>query len=138
MDRWLSFISMIAICLICGIIAANSRDKLATVGPVLVLAVMLHNTLGYLFGYWGGYAVGLDESARRTVAIEVGLQNGGMAAQLATDVLKSSGAALAPVIFAPWMNLSGSMLAAWWKRTAIANEENAQQSETLDVSATKA
>jgi bile acid:Na+ symporter, BASS family len=137
MDRCLSLISMIAICLICAIIAANSRDKMASVGPLLLVAVVLHNTLGYLFGYWGSYAVGLDESARRTVAIEVGLQNGGMAAQLATDVLKSSGAALAPVIFAPWMNLSGSMLAAWWKRTAIQANEQSDNGSPLDAATTK-
>jgi bile acid:Na+ symporter, BASS family len=89
-----------------------------SIGPTLVLAVVVHNTLGYVLGYWGCRLLGMEESIRRTVAIEVGLQNGGMAAQLATDVLKSANAALAAVVFAPWMNLSGSLLAAWWHRSA--------------------
>ena len=117
-DRWLSRISMSAICLICALITASSRDKMLNVGPALVLAVAAHNSLGYLFGYWACRILGMDERTRRTVAIEVGLQNGGMAAQLATDVLKSANAALAAVVFAPWMNLSGSLLAAWWHRSA--------------------
>ena len=55
-----------------------------------------------------------------TVAFEVGMQNGGMASGLAMDVLKSSGAALAPAIFGPWMNVSGSVLATWWHRKPAA------------------
>jgi BASS family bile acid:Na+ symporter len=58
--------------------------------------------------------VRLDERTCRTVAIEVGLQNGGMASALAMNVLKSAEAALAPAIFGPWMNISGSVLATWW------------------------
>ena len=76
---------------------------------------MLHNSLGYVFGYTGAMLAGLDESARRTIAIEVGLQNGGMASGLAVNVLKSSDAALASALFGPWMNISGSLLASWWR-----------------------
>ena len=58
----------------------------------------------------------LDEGSCRTVAFEVGLQNGGMASGLAMNVLQSAPAALAPAIFGPWMNISGSTLATWWHR----------------------
>jgi BASS family bile acid:Na+ symporter len=58
----------------------------------------------------------LAEQDCRTVAIEVGLQNGGMAASLATEVLKKDAAAIAPALFAPVMNVSGSILAAIWSR----------------------
>jgi BASS family bile acid:Na+ symporter len=44
------------------------------------------------------------------------MQNGGMASGIAIDVLKSTSAALAPAIFGPWMNVSGSLLAGWWRR----------------------
>jgi len=56
----------------------------------------------------------LDESSCRTVALEVGMQNGGMATALAVNVLKDPVIALAPAIFGPWMNISGSALATWW------------------------
>jgi BASS family bile acid:Na+ symporter len=51
--------------------------------------------------------------------MEVGMQNGGMASGIAIDVLKSTSAALAPAIFGPWMNVSGSLLAGWWRRRPV-------------------
>jgi len=117
MDRYLAVVAMIAICLICGIIAANSSSDIKQVGPILLTAVLLHNLLGYLLGYIGAKWFGMNEADSRTIAIEVGLQNGGMAAMLATKVLKLSSAAIAPAIFAPVMNVTGSLLAAWWGRS---------------------
>ena len=78
--------------------------------------VAIHNGIGYLLGYGGARALGLGEREARTVAIEVGLQNGGMATGLAMDVLKNAQAGLAPAIFGPWMNASGSVLASYWRR----------------------
>lgn len=119
MDATLTFISMISICFIIGIITARSREKLLSVGALLLVAAALHNSIGYLLGYWGARAARLDERTCRTVAIEVGMQNAGMASGLAMSVLQSAHAALAPAIFGPWMNLSGSLLASWWKRRPI-------------------
>jgi BASS family bile acid:Na+ symporter len=115
-ESYLATLSMIAICFICGIIAANSSQAIQEVGWLLLLAVLLHNVIGYLLGYFGAKAASLNEADSRTVAIEVGLQNGGMAAMLATKVLKLPAAAIAPALFAPVMNVSGSLLAAWWSR----------------------
>jgi BASS family bile acid:Na+ symporter len=115
LDRVLPVVSMAAICFIIAIIAANSRDKLLTVGFVLIAAAVLHNSLGYALGYGGARFFGLNETDRRTVALEVGMQNGGMAVGLAIEVLKSTNAALAPAIFGAWMNVSGSALASWWR-----------------------
>jgi BASS family bile acid:Na+ symporter len=116
MDKALPLISMAAICLIIAVITAQSRDQLLTVGPLLILAAVIHNGAGYGLGYWGARLARLDEAACRAVAMEVGMQNGGMASGLAIDVLKSTSAALAPAIFGPWMNVSGSLLAGWWRR----------------------
>ncbi len=119
-ERWLAILSMVAICLICGLICAKSQGQIAKVGLVLLVGVTIHNIFGYLLGYWGSRVVGMNEQDSRTIAIEVGLQNGGMAANLATDVLKNASAAIAPALFAPVMNVTGSILAAIW----------AQQSKT--------
>ena len=108
-----------AICFIIAIITAQSRDQLLSVGLVLIAAAVLHNGTGYFLGYWGARLARLDESACRAVAMEVGMQNGGMASGLAIDVLKSTSAALAPAIFGPWMNVSGSLLAGWWRRRPV-------------------
>ncbi len=96
------------------VITSAGRDNLLTVGLILLAAEIIHNITGYSFGYWGSRLAGLDEKSCRTVAIEVGLQNGGMGSALAINVLKSPAAALAPAIFGPWMNISGSVLANWW------------------------
>jgi BASS family bile acid:Na+ symporter len=80
---------------------------------------MIHNGLGYLLGYWGAYVSGLEESARRTVAIEVGMQNCGMATGLAINVLKNVSVALPAAIFGPWMSISGALLAAWWQGSEV-------------------
>jgi BASS family bile acid:Na+ symporter len=114
-DRFLPVISMAAICLILAIIAASSRELLLTMGLVLLLAAFLHNVIGYLLGYTLAGVAGLAEQDRRTVAFEVGMQNGGMGVGLAVDVLKSPAAALAPGIFGTFMNITGSMLAGWWR-----------------------
>jgi BASS family bile acid:Na+ symporter len=120
MDKTLPVVSMAGICLIIAIITAQSRNQLLSVGPLLVLAAVLHNGTGYGLGYWGARLARLDESACRAVAMEVGMQNGGMASGIAIDVLKSTSAALAPAIFGPWMNVSGSLLAGWWRRRPVA------------------
>jgi BASS family bile acid:Na+ symporter len=115
LDRMLPVVSMGGIVFIIMVITSAGRNQLLTVGLLLLGAVMIHNGSGYLLGYWGSRLLGLDEKSCRTVAIEVGLQNGGMASALAISVLKSSSAALAPAIFGPWMNISGSVLANWWR-----------------------
>jgi len=122
MDRVLPLVSMAGICLIIAIITARSRDKLLTVGLLLVGAAILHNLVGYLAGYGVARACRLDERTCRTVAFEVGMQNGGMASGLAMSVLQSANAALAPAIFGPWMNVSGSILASWWHRRPAAED----------------
>ncbi len=116
MDKALPVVSMAGIVLIIAIITARSAEKLMSVGLYLIGAAVLLNFIGYVLGYCLARAARLDESACRTVAFEVGMQNGGMASGLAMNVLRSAPAALAPAIFGPWMNVSGSILATWWHR----------------------
>jgi BASS family bile acid:Na+ symporter len=115
-DKALPVLSMVCIVFIIAIITASSRDKLLDVGALLIVAAMIHNGCGYLFGYWGARWMGLAEADCRVVAFEVGMQNGGMGSALAINVLKSTDAALAPAIFGPWMNISGSVLASFWRK----------------------
>jgi len=119
MDKVLPVLSMAAICLIIAVITAQSRDQLLSVGPLLIAAAVLLNGLGYGLGYGSARLARLDERSCRAIAMEVGLKNGGMASGLAIDVLKSTSAALAPAIFGPWMNVSGSLLAGWWRRRPV-------------------
>ena len=119
-DRVLSILSMTGICFTILALTAPSRDVFASAGVAIVAAAVIHNTVGYLSGYWLTRLVGrfarLGETDARTVAIEVGLQNGGMAGALAVGVLNSAVAALPANVFSIWMNFSGSVLANWWSR----------------------
>jgi BASS family bile acid:Na+ symporter len=119
MDRALPVVSMAAICFIIAVITARSSEDLKRVGAALLAAAMLHNLLGYFFGYWGARALRLNLTDARTVAVEVGMQNGGLASGLAMNTLQSAKAALAAAIFGPWMNVSGSILASYWRRRPV-------------------
>jgi len=111
----LPIVAMAGICLSISIITSHSRDALLGHGLLLLMVAVLHNATGYLGGYWGARLLKLDEITARTVSIEVGMQNGGMATGLAIETLKSANAALAPALFAFWMNVSASLLASWWR-----------------------
>jgi BASS family bile acid:Na+ symporter len=116
LDRAMPWASMAGIVYFTTVTTAAGRDSLLLIGGLLFLAAALHNAGGYLLGYWLGRACGLDTASCRTVAIEVGLQNGGMASGLAGAMGKLGTVGLAAAIFSPWMNISGSILANFWRR----------------------
>jgi BASS family bile acid:Na+ symporter len=116
LSRSMPMISMVSIAIIIVIITAAGRKSLLTIGPLLLLLVLVHNLFGYTFGYWTGRLFRLNERDCRTIAIEVGMQNGGLATGIAKGMGKIATVGLAPAIFGPLMNITGSMLASWWHR----------------------
>ena len=115
LDRIMPLVSMAGIVLIIVVITAAGRDNLLEVGALLIVAVLLHNMAGYFLGYWSARLLRMDERDCRTIAIEVGLQNAGLGSALALAMGKLSTVGLAPAIFAPVMNITGSSLALWWR-----------------------
>jgi len=140
LDRAMPVVSMVSIAVIITIITAAGRDSLLAVGPLLVLAVLLHNLSGFILGYSASRLLRLDERSCRTIAIEVGLQNGGLASGLALTMGKVATVGLAPAIFGPLMNITGSSLATWWrsKPPQATTEENTSRESILSPSARKA
>lgn len=116
LNHILPIVSMIGIALIIVIITAAGRDSLLSIGGVLIIAVLIHNVLGYILGYWCSKLLGLNEQNCRTVAIEVGLQNAGLASGLALQMGKVATVGLAAALFGPIMNTTGSLLATWWSK----------------------
>lgn len=110
--------SMFGIIYFTAVTTAAGRDSLLQVGGLLFVAAVLHNTFGYVFAYWLARLCRLDIASCRTVAFEVGLQNGGMASGLAGSLGKLGTMGLAAAIFSPWMNISGSVLANFWRKRA--------------------
>ncbi|QNN25425.1 bile acid:sodium symporter family protein [Planctomycetales bacterium ZRK34] len=116
--RILPMVSMLGICAIIAITIGLSRDKLLVIGLALFGASVCHNAVGFTLGYFGARLAGLNRIDARTVGIEVGMQNGGMATGLAFNVLHSEVAALASAVFGPWSAVAGSVLASWWGRSS--------------------
>lgn len=110
------YVSMFGIAFSIVAIAAAGRDNLLTVGPLLVFLVLIHNTFGYTIGYGVARLFRLGERDCRTIAIEVGMQNGGLASGLAKEMGRLATLGLAAAIFGPLMNITGSILASWWHR----------------------
>ncbi|MBT8235180.1 MAG: bile acid:sodium symporter family protein [Bacteroidia bacterium] len=115
LDKAMPLISMAGIAIIITIITAAGRDSLLTLGLVLILVVIVHNMMGYVFGYFGSRLVGLPKQDARAVAFEVGMQNAGLASGIAVELGKLATMGLAPAVFGPWMNISGSSLATYWR-----------------------
>lgn len=111
---FLPLVSMIAIVLIIAIVVALNHGRMSSVGLAVVAAVILHNLIGLFFGYSLTKLLGYDRQTCRTVAIEVGMQNSGLSVALALKYF-SPLSALPGALFSIWHNLSGSLLAAFWR-----------------------
>jgi BASS family bile acid:Na+ symporter len=109
------YISMLGIIYFTTVTTAAGRDSLLTIGLSLFAVAVIHNTTGYGLGYLLSRLLGLDKQSARAMALEVGLQNGGMASGIAGSMGLLGTLGLASAVFSPWMNISGSLLANYWK-----------------------
>ncbi|HMP91277.1 MAG TPA: bile acid:sodium symporter family protein [Phnomibacter sp.] len=116
LNKVLPIISMAGIALIMAIITASGRSTLFSIGFSLVLAVLIHNLAGYCLGYFFSRLLRQPAANCRTIALEVGLQNAGLASGLALQMGKEATVGVAAALFGPIMNTTGSLLASWWSR----------------------
>ena len=110
-------VSVIAIVAIVAAVVSGSQQKIAETGLLILLVVILHNTLGYLIGFGLARLFKLDYANQKAISIEVGMQNSGLGAALATAHF-SPPAAVPSAIFSVWHNISGSLLATYWSKKA--------------------
>jgi BASS family bile acid:Na+ symporter len=111
----MALVSMLGIGFIITIITAAGRDSLLTIGLALIIACLIHNVAGYFLGYWFCRLIRMDEKSCRTIGLEVGMQNGGLASGIALEMGKIATVGLAAAVFGPLMNITGSSLATWWR-----------------------
>lgn len=114
-DGWCALGSAAAIGLVIAIVVALNAASIATLGAVVLAAVIIHNGVGLIAGFGLTWLATRDSVAARTIAIEVGMQNSGLAVALAQQYF-SAAAALPGAVFSVWHNLSGAGLAAICKR----------------------
>ena len=109
------WVSVLGICYVVLAVVSKSATTILSAGLLVLLVVACHNVLGYLLGYGAGRILGRDARVCRTISIEVGMQNSGLAATLAGTYF-SPEAALPGAVFSTWHNLSGAVLAAVYRR----------------------
>ena len=130
-SSWSPLASVLVVVLIVSAIIARSKPVIEANLGVLMLAVLLLHSFGFGLGYLLPRLLGFDERVRRTISIEVGMQNSGLGSSLAAtrsfaaQFANPAQAALAPVpsaLSAVFHVVIGSLLAAIWSRRAVKEE----------------
>jgi BASS family bile acid:Na+ symporter len=133
LDKAMPLVSMAGIAVILIVITAAGRDNLLKVGGLLILATFLHNVGGFFLGYWAARLLKFGERDCRTISLEVGMQNAGLASGLALTMGKLATAGLAPAIFGPMMNVTGSFLSSWWHNHLPKDSVSGEEKEKPDI-----
>ena len=120
----LPLVSVVCIVVIVAAVVAASQAKIAESGLLIMAVVILHNSFGFLLGYLAGRVFGLPLAQRKSLALEVGMQNSGLGAALASAHF-SPLAAVPSALFSVWHNISGATLSSWFRRLTDKPEENA-------------
>lgn len=118
-ENGLSFSAMLGIVINTVIITTSGRDNRLQVGGLLIITCFLHNIIGLSVGYLTALLAGLPKKDRRTIAFEVGMQNGGATTGLALQMGKVATVGLASAIFGPLQTVTGSALANWFRKRSV-------------------
>ena len=116
LDELLPILSMASIIFIVALTVSAGHNTLVSIGWLLIIIVLVHNLLGYFFGYRISKWMGINEQDSRTIAFEVGLQNAGLASGIAAKMGFMATMGLVPGIFGSMQNITASILANWWGR----------------------
>ncbi len=120
----LPLVSTLAIVAIVGAVVSANAARLMGCGLLILVIVVLHNLLGYALGYAAAKLLKMDTTKRRAVAIEVGMQNSGLATSLATVHFAQYPLATIPgAVFSVWHNVSGAILANVFLRRTERKEQ---------------
>lgn len=135
--RWLDaampLISMAGVALIVAIIMAAGRESLLHIGLLLLFIVLVHNVLGYFFGYWASRLCKMNERDCRTIAIATGMQNAGLVSGIAKVMGKIATVGLASAVCGPLMGFTASILASYWSNKPVEAEEMGIEAENKSI-----
>ncbi len=113
----LPVVSVTAICLIIAAVVSHNSEKIMSTGSIIFAVVIMHNLLGYLCGWLIGLLFNMDLPRKKAVAIEIGMQNSGLATTLAGSAFPNLSMATVPgAIFSVWHNISGAIFAGLLNR----------------------
>lgn len=127
----LPLVSVVSIVLIIAAVIGASKGKIIESGLLIFGVVVLHNSIGYLLGFFTAKFFRLPYDAQKTLAIEVGMQNSGLGAALAAAHFATMPVAAVPsALFSVWHNISGAVLASYWAGQAERAEQAAPTPES--------
>lgn len=132
-DQAIGILPLISVIGIIGVITAvvsNNVENILTSGLLIFAVVILHNLLGYLVGFLLGKVFRFDLRDTKTLSIEVGMQNSGLAATLAATHF-SPIAAVPGALFSVWHNISGSLAANWLSKLGNDKKTTEEDKETI-------
>lgn len=129
----LPLVSVIGIVAIVSSVVSVNREHLLQSGLLIVSVVILHNGIGYLLGFLTAKLFKMDYTSQKAIAIEVGMQNSGLGAALATAHF-SPLSAVPSAIFSIWHNLSGSVLATYWSKKKEKNSTEEEETAKIPFS----
>ena len=113
-------VAVAAFACIVGGVAAVHGHRFAESALVMILAIAAHNIGGYILGYYSGALTGMNTAKKRTLAIEVGVQNAGLATGLSAKFFPGNAeSAVAAAVACVWHSVSGTVLGnlfAWWDK----------------------
>jgi BASS family bile acid:Na+ symporter len=113
----LPLVSTVAICLIVAAVVSHNAEKIYTSGALVLVVVVLHNLLGYACGFGLGKLLRLTPEKTKALSIEIGMQNSGLATSLAGTAFSNLAMATVPgAVFSVWHNISGAILAGFYRR----------------------
>lgn len=125
-------VSVIGLALIVGGVIAIQGSNFIKSGLLIFVAVFLHNTIGYILGYAVAVVTKMSKSKKRTISIEVGMQNAGLATNLASSHFSTlPEAAIASAVSCVWHSITGTLLAGLfiqmdlWKERKVGKREAA-------------
>ncbi len=110
-------LAVAAITLIVASVVSHNAEQILTTGAIVFVVVILHNLCGYGCGYLLAKLLKLPLSKRKALAVEIGMQNSGLATSLAGTAFPNLAMATVPgAIFSVWHNISGAMIANLFRR----------------------
>ena len=113
----LPLVSVTAITLIVAAVVSHNAQKILDTGIVVFVVVILHNLLGYATGYLAGVLLKFPLAKKKALAVEIGMQNSGLATSLAGSAFPDLSMVTVPgAIFSVWHNISGAILANFLHR----------------------
>ena len=128
----LPLISVTAITLIVAAVVSHNSERILETGAIVFLVVILHNLLGYAVGFLLGLGLKMPLSRKKALAIEIGMQNSGLATSLAGTAFPDLAMATVPgAIFSVWHNISGAILANIYQKLVDDSKKNDTEEEPI-------